>query len=284
MQDFIGKAIAYQEKYNANSAVVNKMREVINAANSGQLPAGTFLPAQFAYQFTGTEESPDLINNQEYKMPYNTNVAKGLAWEASDCGTFVRSLYLLFSDKDIGDYSNTIWKNIHQYEIPWEQRRAGDVVLYLDPDKAKADPNRRASHVALYAGNNKILHETGSAGGLHESADTYWKSARVGVYRILDDNEYRALIVGGENMAIIDDTGSGEDTTGVIPVSAGGGFWGGGAVSGIPGTSNPDGTSNLGLWGTEVFGMRIAWHNIGFFLLGLIIIVLGIYFMFMGAI
>lgn len=183
--DNVSRALKYKSRFKADESVILKMKQV----ESANLPAGTNKMVEFALQFDGEGTVLDHIDNAEKKLPYDD----GLDFESADCSSFVQSLYLLFFGINIGSYTESQYRNYKHKVIPFKDRRSCDLIFWVSDSKKKK--GRNVSHVALYIGDNKIIHTTSKSNPLRVQSDDYWASKRVCCIRILSDEQYENLIV-----------------------------------------------------------------------------------------
>jgi cell wall-associated NlpC family hydrolase len=192
------QAKKYVEKHPPNKGNTLKAMELICTTD---FPKGTNLLIQFALQFDGKMVGGDLVAWDAPRLPY---LASWSLDKGADCADFIRNVVYIFFNKNIGEYTEAIWQKYHTKEVPWEQRREGDVIGYKFSSR-----NPHLTHVSLYIGNGKILHTTSQSNPLRVENDSYGKSSRVGVYRVLTDSEYESLICDGTNPTPSDNGGGG---------------------------------------------------------------------------
>ena len=179
---------AYIKAHPPNTGyTLNAMKAVLDA----DLPDGTNIGVQFALQFDGKETIDDEVqwDSAERRLPYGDDPSLD---DKSDCSSFWRNVILIFFPYlDIGTWTEAIWKKYKTHQVPWEQRRPLDLILY------NFKSGRNVSHVSGYIGNSRILHTTSTSNPLRVDADSYARSKVVGVVRVLTDEEYYSLIIGG---------------------------------------------------------------------------------------
>jgi hypothetical protein len=146
-------------------------------------------------QFDGKETVDDKVewDNPERRLPYGDNRSLD---KKSDCSSFWQNIYDVFLGINIGTWTEGIWSKYRTKRIKWEDRRPGDLIFW------NFKKGRTVSHVAGYIGNGRILHTTSPGNPLRVEKDTYSKSHRVGVIRILTDAQYNSLL-------FVDDPSSG---------------------------------------------------------------------------
>lgn len=183
--DNVSRALKYKSRFHTDESVVLKMKQV----ESADLPVGTNKMVEFALQFDGGDTVLDHIDNAEKRLPYKD----GLDFQSADCSSFIQSLYLLFFGIDIGSYTESQYRNYKHKVIPFKDRRPCDLIFWVSDTKKKK--GRNVSHVALYIGDNKIIHTTSKSNPLRVESGDYWASNRVYCIRILSDEQYESLIV-----------------------------------------------------------------------------------------
>jgi hypothetical protein len=176
----------YVKDHPPNTGNTIKAMEAVCMAD---FPTGTNLLTQFALQFDGKMVGGDLVAWDAPRLPYlgSWSLDKG-----ADCADFIRNVVYIFFKKNIGDYTQAIHNKYKTKTVPWDQRREGDVIGYKFSNR-----NPDLTHVALYIGNGLILHTTSKSNPLRVEKDSYGKSGRVAVYRVLTDSEYKSLICDG---------------------------------------------------------------------------------------
>ncbi len=207
----IRRAVDYTKKYaGASPQIVRCMKLVESAAASGLLPVGANKLAEFALLFDGIREGH--IDTAEYRIPYgrldsNASAVDGSLFNSADCSSWVRGLFLLFFGIDIGVNSQRQWDNKKYQHFNTERDKDGklifdesklqplDCITYLSPKKASY---RTVSHIALYLGGiyGRRIHQTTSPENpLRPDKLDYWISARVGVIRVLSQQQIDSITI-----------------------------------------------------------------------------------------
>ena len=186
--DLVKRAKAYVKKHPPDTGYTVKAMETVCA---GKLDAGTNIMVQFALQFDGKETVEDQTqwDTPERRLPYGD--ARSLD-ARSDCSSFVQNLYDLFFGINIGTWTEAQWKKYKSKQVDFKNLRPCDLIFW------NFKKGRNVSHVAMYIGNNKIIHTTSSGNPLRVEASSYSAKSRVGCVRILSDAQYNNLIYGGE--------------------------------------------------------------------------------------
>ena len=164
---------------------------VIRSVLAANLPNGANLWVQTAAQFTGKDETIDLVDGwDEDRLDYS-NASRWSFGRSMDCSSVWCAMYQVIFGIQIGTYTEAQLTTLKSKAIPWAQRRSADHVLF----NFKASQGRHASHAASIMGSGLIGHTTSPANPFRFEADTYGAASRVGVYRVLTDAQYQSLIV-----------------------------------------------------------------------------------------
>jgi hypothetical protein len=176
----------YVEEHPPNTGdTLKAMQAVLDA----DFPPGTNIGVQFALQFDGRKTKGDLIGWDADRLPYGDSRSLD---RRSDCSSFWENLFDIWGFGDIGTWTEGQWKKLKKRQIPWEERRPLDLIYFNFKGK-----KRTVSHVAGYIGGNKILHTTSKGNPLRVEKDSYGARHRVGVVRVLSDDQYESLICDG---------------------------------------------------------------------------------------
>lgn len=191
IDDLPALADAYVKDYPPNTGyTIAVAQAVYNAYKIGALPVDTNIAVQIGLQYDGKDAGGDLIKNSENRLPYLASYSLD---KGADCADFIRNLYLMLFKRNIGDWTEGIYAKYKEKQVPWEQRRAGDVLL-----NKLSNRNPHATHAMLYIGDGLMLHTTSKSNPLRVDADTKYSAATrtgTGVFRVLTDEEYESLLV-----------------------------------------------------------------------------------------
>lgn len=114
--------------------------------------------------------------------PYEYNSDRG-SIETMDCSDFVRRTYYDANGVWLPSNSRTQFAYVQQYGTVikrWEDLQRGDLIFFIDLE------TRRISHVAIYMGDNRMMHAT-SGNGVHVGEiNSYWTSRAYYGGNILD--------------------------------------------------------------------------------------------------
>lgn len=115
--------------------------------------------------------------NRYLGVPYKFAAKYGQT-RTFDCSSFVKTVYakngikLPRSSRDQANRGKTVsMKNL----------KKGDLVFF----KSAGSKSKRVTHVAIYAGNNKLLHTYGQGGVKYTTFSKYWKNRYVKAKRVL---------------------------------------------------------------------------------------------------
>lgn len=202
----IQRAIAWEKAHPPNTGYTEKVFREVCRAN---LPNGTNLWTQIAAQFTGKDGGPiDLVSWDSPEEQVEYSLTKRWSLDQSvDCSSIWHILYRIFFGINIGTWTEEQFNVLAPKKIAWEKRRVGDHVLY----NFKQSQGRKASHAANIVvppdpktGIGQIGHTTSKSNPFRFEADTYSRTKRVGVYRVLTDEQYKSLFVSGSSLIIPD--------------------------------------------------------------------------------
>ena len=191
----IKRAIAWEKANLPNTGYTEKVFRSVCEAN---LPNGTNLLTQIVAQFTGKEETVDLVHwdKEETRTPYSQT--SRLTFDKSvDCSSAWYILAQIFFDIDIGTWTEGQYDRLGKIgkKVDWSQRRIFDIVQY------NYKSGRRVSHTSGIAvnpvngKNGMIAHTTSPSNPWRLENDTYGAANRVCVWRFLTDAKYNSLIV-----------------------------------------------------------------------------------------
>lgn len=192
----IQRAIAWEKDHPPNTGYTEKVfRRVCGAV----LPIGTNLILQIAAQFTGKEESTDLVSwdTSEERTPYS-NTYRWTFDRSVDCSSSWHILARIFFNINIGTWTEEQYDVLSDigHKVAWSERREFDLVYF----NFKA--GRRVSHVAgivrkpdASGKGGLIAHTTSPSNPWRIEADSYASSNRVCVFRFLTDAQYQSLFV-----------------------------------------------------------------------------------------
>lgn len=102
--------------------------------------------------------------------PYEYNSDRR-STETMDCSDFVRRTYYDATGEWIPTNSRTQFAYVEEHgEVirRWEDLQRGDLIFFINLD------TRRISHVAIYLGNNQMLHATSGNGVCIDDISSYW--------------------------------------------------------------------------------------------------------------
>lgn len=188
-------ATAYIKKYPPNTGYTIAVAQAIyDAYKAGKLPEGTNVAVQLALQYDGEElAGGDLVDvpGDENQLPYKASYSLD---KGADCADFCRNIYLLLLQRNIGNWTEGIYANYKNSQVPWEERRAGDILLFK---LSSRNPN--TTHATFCIGDGMMLHTRTKKKPLTITADSIYSASKrtgTGVFRVLTDEEYEALIIG----------------------------------------------------------------------------------------
>ncbi|WP_096155756.1 MULTISPECIES: C40 family peptidase [Bacillus] len=100
-----------------------------------------------------------------------------------DCSSFVHYIY--------GLHGVTLPRTSRQQaligqRVPVEEMRPGDLLFFTTPKRKKNKGLSRVGHVAIYIGNDRILHTSRIEKKVSiASLDPYWRGVLIGVRRVV---------------------------------------------------------------------------------------------------
>lgn len=143
---------------------------IIFAAGSAVLPAAEAYSSSQAEKVIKT-------GNRYLGTPYKFGAKYGQT-KTFDCSSFVKTVYakngitLPRTSRDQAKRGNTVSRS---------NLKKGDLVFF----KSAGSSSKRITHVAIYAGSNKLLHTYGAGGVKYTSFSQHWKNRYVVAKRVL---------------------------------------------------------------------------------------------------
>ncbi len=194
IEDLVPRVKAYQSKQKINTGYAVKAAEAVYASyKAGELPPGTNHAIQLALQFDGKETATDLVKRLKEKV---TPYAPGYSLDGPmDCMDFVRNICLALFDLNPGDWTEGAYKQNIKKQVPWSERREMDLLL-----NKLSSRNPHATHAMLCIGNGLMLHTRSKSKPLMVTSDALYSAGSrsgTGCFRILSDQQYNSLIIGG---------------------------------------------------------------------------------------
>lgn len=124
-----------------------------------------------------TPESLKLISKGQNYLgtPYSYGAPAGATY-AFDCSSFTQYIFGLF---DVSLPRTAKTQSYHGQKVPKGELSTGDLVFFRTSGST-------INHVAIYAGNNKILHSSSSKGvSVTSLSNPYWSKKYVTARRVL---------------------------------------------------------------------------------------------------
>lgn len=151
--------------------------------SNGNYPAYKFVPASGNAPSWERKADSILTLGMTYMgTPYDFGAALGQT-DTFDCSSFMNYIF--------GEHSIKLPRNSRQQsqigtEIGLDQVRKGDLLFFTTPKRKDKTGTERIGHVAVYLGDNKLLHtyRTG-IGVIVSDLDDRWKSRLIKVTRVL---------------------------------------------------------------------------------------------------
>ncbi|WP_053377050.1 MULTISPECIES: C40 family peptidase [Bacillales] len=157
----------------------NLMKSIAKAGICSAIVMSAITLGSFAQKaHAATPETIDLISTgKEYiGTPYRFGAPAGVTY-AFDCSSFTQ---FLFKGLDVSlPRTSTAQATIGE-KVPKDSLSMGDLVFFKTNGKS-------ISHVAIYAGNNKIIHSSSSQGVTVSNLNTsYWSKTYVTARRVVN--------------------------------------------------------------------------------------------------
>ncbi|WP_404448418.1 C40 family peptidase [Sutcliffiella horikoshii] len=101
-----------------------------------------------------------------------------------DCSSFVQYVY--------GEHGNILPRTSRQQylvgkPVPFASVRRGDLLFFATPKRAKLKGIQRIGHVAIFIGNNSILHTSRVEKKVAiASLNPYWRKKLIGARRVVE--------------------------------------------------------------------------------------------------
>lgn len=104
--------------------------------------------------------------------------AKAGITSAFDCSSFVQYVY---KKNGISLPRTSASQATRGYTVAKKNLKKGDLVFF----KSAGSSSRKITHVAIYAGNNKLLHTYGAGGVRYTTMNSHWNKRYVTAKRVL---------------------------------------------------------------------------------------------------
>lgn len=139
-----------------------------------------FIPAQWLIK----SDKIILKSYQYFGTPYQYGALSGQT-QTFDCSSFIQYIY---GTQGIQLPRTSRDQSLMGTYVSSSQLRKGDLVFFYTDDRANYSGTDRIGHVAMYIGNDRLLHATVSNGVTITSFESnpYWKSHYVTSRRILN--------------------------------------------------------------------------------------------------
>jgi len=193
----VERAIAWARE---NPPYTGYTEKVFRAVCKANLPNGANIFTQICAQFTGKEEAVDLVHwdTPEWRLPYSNTHRYSLD-RSVDCSSALYVLNMIFWGMNIGTWTEAIYSKGKNKQIPWRERRIGDIILY----NFKQSQGRNVSHAAVQViepdrktdKGGMIAHTTSPSDPWRFESDNYAAKNRVCVIRFWSDSQYQSLFV-----------------------------------------------------------------------------------------
>ncbi|WP_373233511.1 C40 family peptidase [Cohnella sp.] len=95
-----------------------------------------------------------------------------------DCSSYVKTVY---AKNGVTLPRSSREQSLRGRSVTRSSLKKGDLVFF----KSTSGTSRRITHVAIYAGNNKLLHTYGEGGVRYSEFSSYWKGRYVKARRVL---------------------------------------------------------------------------------------------------
>ena len=116
-------------------------------------------------------------------IDYNFNRIKNFTGKTFDCSSFVQ--YCFYTGAGVNLYGDSRTMSRQGVEIKSANMKRGDVIFMTSTARQNKTGIERIGHVAIYLGDNKILHTFGTGGVRVQEYSSFWKGRTIVVKRML---------------------------------------------------------------------------------------------------
>lgn len=135
-----------------------------------------FSPLASAYSVSKANSIID-TGKRYWGTPYDFGASYGQT-RTFDCSSFIKTVYAkngIYLPRTSRDQAN------RGYYVSRSNLRKGDLVFF----KKSSSSSKTITHVAIYAGNGKLLHTYGDGGVKYSTFSSYWKKRYVKAKRVI---------------------------------------------------------------------------------------------------
>lgn len=116
-------------------------------------------------------------------IDYNFKPIKNFTGKTFDCSSFVQ--YCFYTGADVKLYGDSRTMSGQGVTVKAENIKRGDVIFMTSTSRQNKTGIERIGHVAIYIGDNKILHTFGTGGVRVQDYSAFWKGRTIIVKRML---------------------------------------------------------------------------------------------------
>lgn len=116
-------------------------------------------------------------------IDYNFNRIKSFTGRTFDCSSFVQ--YCFYTGAGINLYGDSRTMSKQGVTVKSENIKRGDVIFMTSTARQNKTGIERIGHVAIYIGDNKILHTFGTGGVRVQDYSSFWKGRTIVIKRML---------------------------------------------------------------------------------------------------